>query len=183
MMSEIKTFVVDDESPARNEIKRFLELEKDFKIIGEAQDGAEALVSIENMKPHLVFLDIHMPRMSGLDLARELITLETPPVIVFVTAYDQYAIKAFEVNAVDYILKPFDQERFACTCAKIRDALKDRRLIKEKNKSLENYLEDEKRQRIAGHKRNSKERVFIHVRDVLFFSREVNRSNGSFSQR
>ncbi|OGW84568.1 MAG: hypothetical protein A3C35_05155 [Omnitrophica bacterium RIFCSPHIGHO2_02_FULL_46_11] len=169
MINKISAFIVDDETPARNELKRFLELEKDFKILGEAQDGAEAVSAITDLKPSVIFLDIHMPKMSGLDVARELYLLETPPLIVFVTAYDRYAIQAFEVNAIDYLLKPFDRERFARTCAKIRDALSNQRLLREKAKSLGNYLEEDRRLRITGRKRNSKEKILIHIRDVLYF--------------
>lgn len=165
----ITALIIDDEAPAREELKRFLQNESDFMIAGEAKDGKEALEAIARLKPSVVFLDIHMPELDGLEVATKLIELESPPLVVFVTAYDQYAIKAFEVNAIDYVLKPFDRDRFAKTCQRIKDAVKDRSAAKEKLASLTDYLTANKPLKITGHKRNSKDRVFIHPAEVLYF--------------
>jgi two-component system LytT family response regulator len=107
----MRVLVVDDEAPARNKILRFLEADPEVEVVGEAANGSEAVERIATAKPDLVFLDIQMPGMDGFEVIRAL----APPLprLVFVTAYDQYAIQAFEVHAFGYLLKPFDQERFA----------------------------------------------------------------------
>ncbi len=106
----IKTIIVDDEPLAREKLRGFLEKESDVEIIGECRDGREALEAIESEKPDLVFLDVQMPEMDGFEVLENL-DPEALPTVIFVTAYDQYAIKAFDVHAVDYLLKPFDRER------------------------------------------------------------------------
>ncbi len=104
----MKTIIVDDERLAREELKSLLESYKDLEIIGEYKNALEAKEAIEKDTPDLVFMDIQMPGESGLDL---LAGLKNPPRTVFVTAYDEYAMKAFEVNAYDYLMKPIDPER------------------------------------------------------------------------
>ena len=109
-MKSINILIVDDEQPARRKIRSFLSEETGIGSIIEAEDGVEAVRLIHEKKPDLVFLDIQMPVMTGFDVIGA-VGVEQMPVIVFVTAYDQYAVHAFEVQAVDYLLKPFDQER------------------------------------------------------------------------
>jgi DNA-binding LytR/AlgR family response regulator len=165
----IKTLVVDDEMPARNELKRFLKGEPDFAVLGEASDGETALAEVMRLKPQVVFLDIHMPKRTGLEVAASLAETDLPPVVVFVTAYDEHALEAFEVNAIDYVLKPFDRERFKKTCMKIRRALSDQKEAKKRLTDLSQYLVQKKFPSLVGHKRQSKDRVFIHPRDVYYF--------------
>lgn len=105
----IKAFIVDDEPLAREVVKKQLQKHADIVLVGEANDGFEALKLIPEAKPDLLFLDIQMPKINGFELL-ELLT-ETPSVI-FTTAFDEFALKAFEVNALDYLLKPFSEERF-----------------------------------------------------------------------
>lgn len=106
----IKAIIVDDEQPARNRLRLMIEeLDADITVIGEASDGKEAIGMVRNEKPDLLFLDIQMPVLDGFDVI-DLLGEECPPVI-FVTAYDEYAIKAFDVHAVDYLLKPVRKER------------------------------------------------------------------------
>ncbi len=107
----IKTIIIDDEPLAREKLRGFLENEADIEVIGECRDGREALETIESEKPDLVFLDVQMPEMDGFEVLDN-VEPESLPTVVFVTAYDQYAIKAFDVHAVDYLLKPFDRQRF-----------------------------------------------------------------------
>ena len=107
----IRTVIVDDEPLARDGIRLRLAGARDIDVIGEAEDGAAAVELIRDELPDLVFLDVQMPGMSGFDVLAA-IAGEHLPVIVFVTAYDQYAIRAFDVHAVDYLLKPFTKERF-----------------------------------------------------------------------
>lgn len=104
-----KVIIVDDESAGRKLIKEYLEDFKDLILLGEANNGVDAVKIINEFKPDLVFLDIQMPGMTGFDV---LTHLEELPQIIFSTAYDQYALKAFDVHAVDYLLKPYTKERF-----------------------------------------------------------------------
>ena len=100
-----RCLIVDDEMPAREELKYILNSTKDVEVIGEASHGMEALELIDKLRPDIVFLDIQMPQMSGIDVARKLLHKEHRPMIVFVTAYNKFAVEAFEVNAIDYLLK------------------------------------------------------------------------------
>ena len=104
----MRILVVDDEQPARERLKRLLADIEDVELIGEAEGGPQAVELIEREQPDLVLLDIQMPGLDGFGVIE---ALEEPPPIVFVTAYDEYAIHAFEVNALDYLLKPFSKER------------------------------------------------------------------------
>ena len=106
----MNTLIVDDEALARRGLKHRLQHTPDVHIVGEARNGREALAMIRQHRPDLVFLDIQMPGLNGFDVLRELDPRELPSV-VFVTAFDEFAIKAFEANAVDYILKPIESER------------------------------------------------------------------------
>lgn len=118
----IRTMVVDDEPIARHSVVRLLREEADMSLIGEFGDGASALEAIRRLKPDLVFLDIQMPEMTGIDVAASL-GEGSLPATVFVTAYEQYAVRAFEANAVDYLVKPFSRERFDATLRRVRRRL------------------------------------------------------------
>jgi DNA-binding LytR/AlgR family response regulator len=119
-MSKLRVLIADDEQPARNKMKRLLSKFDDVEVIFIAENGLEALENIQNQKPDLVFLDIEMPGMNGLEVA-ENIDLEQMPAVVFATAYSEHAIKAFEINAMDYLLKPFNEERLRATIDKISE--------------------------------------------------------------
>ncbi|HYE65769.1 MAG TPA: LytTR family DNA-binding domain-containing protein [Pyrinomonadaceae bacterium] len=123
---KIKTLIVDDEPLARRNLRALLKTDPDVEIIGEAGSGAEALRLIGKQSPDLVFLDIQMPEMSGFDVLEQ-IEAESIPIIIFVTAFDRYALRAFEVHALDYLLKPFDDARFekALRQAKIQHEQRD----------------------------------------------------------
>lgn len=108
-MEKIKTLIIDDEKLARQIVRKYLEDKPEIEIIGECQNGFEAVKMIGELSPDLVFLDIQMPKINGFELLE---LIENPPAIIFSTAFDQYALKAFEVNAIDYLLKPFSKERF-----------------------------------------------------------------------
>jgi len=110
--SKIRTLVVDDEPLARSNLAVLLRLDLEIEIVGECGSGAEALAQIRRAKPDLVFLDVQMPECDGFDVL-ELLGKDLPPAVVFVTAYDQYALRAFEAGALDYLLKPFDNTQFA----------------------------------------------------------------------
>lgn len=121
-MRKIRTLVVDDEPLARERIRALLAEEADVEVVGEARDGEEAVKAILAHEPDLVFLDIQMPRMDGFEVIRT-VGPDNMPLVVFVTAYDQHALKAFDVRALDYLLKPFDRERFAESIGRVRDAI------------------------------------------------------------
>jgi two-component system LytT family response regulator len=122
--SQIRALIVDDESPARSRIRQLLRDEADFKIIGECANGREAIETIKQQKPDVVFLDVQMPGLSGIDVCHAISAdSNPPPLLVFVTAYDQFAVKAFEVHAIDYLLKPFDRERFKQALCHIRQQI------------------------------------------------------------
>jgi two-component system, LytTR family, response regulator len=108
---KLKAIVVDDEPLARERIRRLLEPETDIEVVAECADGREAVEAIEAAKPDILFLDIQMPELDGFAVL-EAVGAERMPAVVFVTAYDQYALRAFESHALDYLLKPYDQERF-----------------------------------------------------------------------
>lgn len=115
----MEVIIVDDEPAGRRTLREYCAAEPDLQVIGEYGDGAAALAALRAHVPQLLFLDIRMDLMSGIDVARAL-DPRTLPSIVFVTAYDSHALEAFEVSAVDYLLKPFDQERFRRTLARVR---------------------------------------------------------------
>lgn len=111
---KIRALIVDDEPLARRRIRSLLSNDSSVDVIGECSDGHKAVSAINELAPDLVFLDIQMPAMDGFEVIKT-IAVERMPTVVFVTAYDQYALKAFEVNALDYLLKPFDRNRFQKT--------------------------------------------------------------------
>jgi two-component system LytT family response regulator len=110
-MNTIKALIVDDEPLARERIKRFLTDERDIELVGECADGQEAVSAIQTLEPDLVFLDIQIPELDGFGVL-EAVGVEQMPAVIFVTAYDRYALQAFDVNALDYLLKPYNRERF-----------------------------------------------------------------------
>src|SRR4030095_4070255 len=120
-MMKIRTVVVDDEKPARDRLKRFLAEHADFEVVGEAGDGESAVRVIDSLRPHLVFLDVRMPEADGFQVLER---LEHVPRVVFATAYERYAVQAFEVHSIDYLLKPFDRRRFSATLAHVRDEMR-----------------------------------------------------------
>src|SRR5688500_17546888 len=109
----LQTIVVDDEQLARDELCFLLHRVGDVEVVGQASNGVEALRMIEAHEPDLVFLDVQMPGLNGFEVARRLVERELETHLVFVTAFDQYAIEAFNVSAVDYLLKPVEPERLA----------------------------------------------------------------------
>jgi two-component system LytT family response regulator len=112
--TKIRALIVDDEPLARKRIRSLLAQDSSVDVIGECSDGYKAVSSINELTPDLVFLDVQMPAMDGFDVIKT-IGPERMPTVIFVTAYDQYALKAFEVNALDYLLKPFNRSRFQKT--------------------------------------------------------------------
>jgi len=116
MNNIFRTLIIDDEEPARNIIKQYLSDFSSIEIIGECADGYSGIKAINELKPDLVFLDIQIPKLTGFEILE---LIENKPFIIFTTAYDQYALKAFDANAIDYLLKPFTKERFLQALHKI----------------------------------------------------------------
>lgn len=123
----MRVLVVDDEAPARDELIYLLKQHSDLEVVGQAEDAETALQLIRKERPEVVFLDISMPGSTGMEAARQMTKLSEPPLVVFATAYDQHAVEAFEVNAVDYLLKPFAEERVTETIEKLRKILGQRK--------------------------------------------------------
>lgn len=118
----MKTILIDDEPLARSILAELLEDEKDIEIVASCNDGFEGMKAIQEHQPDLIFLDIQMPKITGFELLE---LLENPPKVIFTTAYDEYALKAFEVNALDYLLKPISVERLQKSLDKVRTQIKE----------------------------------------------------------
>ncbi|MEZ9568401.1 LytR/AlgR family response regulator transcription factor [Vibrio splendidus] len=120
----VTAIIADDEALLRHHLDKSLaEVWPELEIVSKAQNGLEAMQSIQQLKPDVAFLDIRMPELDGISLAKQLNKLDSPPLIVFITAYDEYAVKAFEHNAMDYLLKPINEERLLATCQKVQARL------------------------------------------------------------
>jgi two-component system LytT family response regulator len=122
----MRVLIADDEAPARDKLNRWLSGQPDIEVVAQVADGIAAARAIEEAKPHAAFLDIQMPGCSGLEVASQL-DQEQAPLIVFVTAFDEHAVRAFDLNAVDYLLKPYDKERFVRCLARVRERFQDTR--------------------------------------------------------
>jgi two-component system, LytTR family, response regulator len=120
-MSRIRALIVDDEPFARDRVRRLLAGDADIEVVGECADGFEAVVAIQSTQPDLLFLDVKMPGKDGFEVLEEVAT--PAPVVIFLTAYDQFALRAFEACALDYLLKPFDEERFEKALSRAKAAL------------------------------------------------------------
>jgi two-component system LytT family response regulator len=141
--SEIKVLIVDDELLGRKRIRSLLSEHDDIKIVAECVNGREAVEAIQNLKPGLVFLDVQMPETDGFEVV-EIIGSENMPAVIFVTAYDEYAIRAFEINAVDYLLKPFDKERFEKAVDRAKREIKRQESPTEIRENLRELLKEVK---------------------------------------
>jgi len=122
---KVRTLIVDDETLARERLRQLLQDEPEIELLGECADGTEAVEVIQRQSPDLIFLDIQMPELDGFGVLQAM-TSTPAPVVVFVTAHDKFALRAFEVHAADYLLKPFDRERFKKALARAMDRVKHR---------------------------------------------------------
>ena len=134
-MEKLRVLIADDERPARAFLKGVLKSFGEVEVVGEAENGAEAVEMIRALKPDLALLDLQMPEVSGLEAVR-LLSKEDVPLIAFVTAYDHYAIQAFELNAVDYLLKPVERERLQVTLERASERLEQADWRPEENEKL-----------------------------------------------
>lgn len=124
--NQMRVLIADDEALARRRVREMLRGDPDVDVVGECSNGSETLEAIASLKPDLIFLDIQMPGTSGIDVASSF-QAALNPLVIFVTAHDQYAVRAFEIDAVDYLLKPFDRERFEQTLERAKTAFRTQR--------------------------------------------------------
>lgn len=172
-MKKLSVIIIDDEPLARERIRELLKVDGEIEITAECKDGKEAAEKINKHKPDLIFLDIQMPKMNGFDVITK---LEKIPAIIFVTAYDEYAIKAFEINAMDYLLKPFDKERFHTALSRAKDSLSnDTPVLNEKIASLLSGLEKQKDNFVERFVIKSGGRIyFVNASEVDWFEADGN---------
>jgi two-component system LytT family response regulator len=167
MHKPLKTIIIDDEQPAIDLLKHYLEQFGQIEIIKECNDGFCGLKAINELKPDLIFLDIQMPKLTGFELLE---LLDEKPMIIFTTAYDEYAIKAFEINAIDYLLKPFSEERLAEALKRVESKLVNEPDANKYPELIQTVGEKEYIQRIvvkSGHKI-----VFIPVENIIYMESE-----------
>jgi len=157
----IRTLIVDDEPLARRGIREHLAQQRDVVIIEECRDGREAVAAIKQHSPDLVFLDVQMPELDGFQVLQA-IGAERMPAVIFVTAYDKYALQAFEVHALDYLLKPFNADRFSKAFQRARLQL-EQRSISDLSNRLQSFLDDLKPNQ------KYKERLAIKSAGRIFF--------------
>ena len=170
-MKSISTLIVDDEKPARKKVRAFLEAEELVSVILEAENGISAVQLIQEKNPDLVFLDIQMPGMTGFEVI-DAIGIDKMPALVFVTAYDQFALNAFEVQAVDYLLKPFDEERFKKSFQRVFNQIQK---SEDHSTTLTGLIQQINKEKKYSHRILVSEGVkyfFIKIDDILYVSAE-----------
>ena len=171
----IRALIVDDEPLARTGVQQLIDPLDDVTIVGEATDGDEAVREIAAQEPDLVFLDVQMPEMSGLEVVRE-VGVEDMPLTIFVTAYDQYALEAFEAHALDYLLKPIEEDRFDEAMERAREQLRRAEadtLNQQLQGLLREYADEEDRDGIERFTVRSRDRIyFVDVEDVQWIESE-----------
>ncbi len=136
MSEKLQTLIIEDEELARNLLRSYLKDHPDVEIIGECENGFDGVKTINDKKPDLVFLDIQMPKITGFEMIE---LLDFKPQIIFTTAYDQYALKAFELNAVDYLLKPFSKDRMLAAIEKVKHRIQNAEESDQKLEELTNF--------------------------------------------
>jgi two-component system, LytTR family, response regulator len=168
----ITVLIVDDEPPARRGLRALLEEQADIEIVGEARNGREAIEAITTLQPALVFLDVQMPEGDGFDVIRA-IGVEKMPVVVFATAFDQYALSAFEAHALDYLLKPYDRARFDAALDRARTQLR-RQTVDDRLLAFVDRIENRARYLSRFTVRNGTRTQFIPASSVDYLEAESN---------
>jgi two-component system LytT family response regulator len=163
----LRALVVDDEAPARRKLLRLLGRHPDIEIVGEAASAQDALAQVHGQRPDLLFLDVEMPGTDGLGVARTLLGESAPPRIVFVTAHAEHAVRAFEVEAIDYILKPVDEDRLHAALARVRRAGAANELSSAQLERLVAQLRPEPAYRERILVEQGERAFFVAVRDVV----------------
>jgi DNA-binding LytR/AlgR family response regulator len=163
----MRALIVDDEDLARSRLRKLLEAHPNVEIVGEARDGVEALGEITRLKPGLVFLDVQMPGLNGLEVLRTLPPGEPWPLVIFATAFDRYALEAFDANAVGYLLKPIDREKLAAAVARAdRLTPKEAEVERERLDALAEATKDELGHLVA---RFRSRRLLVPVQEAFAF--------------
>jgi two-component system, LytTR family, response regulator len=171
---QANVLIVDDEPLARDRIRELVKSDHSIQIIGEAHNGSEAIAAITSLEPDIVFLDVQMPDMDGFEVLKR-VQGKTLPLIIFVTAYDEHAIRAFEVHAIDYLMKPFDRKRFGQALAHAKSLIKRRDLPdKERIKLFLKELTNEARYLERFSIKNGETVVFVRAEDVESIEAEGN---------
>jgi two-component system, LytTR family, response regulator len=154
--SSLRIIIVDDETLARKRLRSLLQRQEGLEVVAEASNGPEAVEAVLEHSPDLLFLDIQMPEMNGFEVLEALGNeLESLPLVIFVTAFDEHAVRAFEVYALDYLVKPVERERFAATLERARETLSSRRRerLDQRMERIESLLHD--------HRRNEPRKTFV----------------------
>ncbi|MBA2646447.1 MAG: response regulator transcription factor [Pyrinomonadaceae bacterium] len=174
-MTKIRALIVDDEPLARERVKRFLAGEPDVEVIGECSDGIQTVEAIETLKPDLIFLDIQIPEADGFAVIEKIGVEKLPPVI-FITSYDQYALRAFDVHAVDYLLKPYNQERFQLALERARAQLQNGQtdVLDERLRSLLESLKPEQKYLERLMIKSSGRVIFLRTEEIEWIEAEGN---------
>ena len=167
--TRIRTLIVDDEPAARRGVRLLLERDPAVEILGEATGGIEATEWINREKPDLVFLDVQMPGCDGFEVLAK-VGLSAPPAVIFVTAYDEHALRAFDVNAIDYLLKPYDDARFAAALQRAKQAVRQREAdsVNSQLSQLLSYLQHDAAQATAQTAAQG-ERILLKSSGEIFF--------------
>ncbi|HKR96374.1 MAG TPA: response regulator, partial [Candidatus Angelobacter sp.] len=169
----LSAVIVDDEQLARDELSYLLKSVDDVSVVAQGHNGLEAVNLVKEFAPDLLFLDVHMPGLNGFAVLKKLLDKKIPlPQIVFATAYDQYAVKAFEVNAIDYLLKPFDKKRVNQAVEKARRKIQGTAPGSEKLDTLMKLLESQRPQNSKVLLRSTGRLLLIDQKDVCFASIE-----------
>lgn len=161
-MTILNILIADDETPARNRLRDLISDIANVKVVAEAQNGKEAIEQAELHTPDLILLDIRMPLMDGIEAAQHLQRMKIPPKLIFTTAYDAYAIKAFELNAIDYLLKPIRQERLEIALSKVRALLPTQIEALKPLQTARTHLSIHERGRV----------ILVPLNDVIYFRAE-----------
>lgn len=175
MTQKIRTLIVDDMLLARKRIRRVLNEDAEIEIIGECADGEQAIAAVRGLKPDLMFLDVQMPEKDGFEALAE-IGAENAPVVIFVTAFDHFALRAFEVYALDYLLKPFDEDRIKQTIKRAKEQIRSRKTGETDERFralLENFKSEPKYLRRLTVK-NRGRTIFLAVDDIDYIVSEGN---------
>ena len=168
-MSKIRVIVVDDEAEARQGIRQLLANDQDVELLSVCRNGLEAIQEINASAPDLVFMDIQMPEINGFDVLNS-IKLDPFPMIIFITAYDQYALKAFEIHAIDYLLKPFTNDRFYRSLEYAKQQIRESgdEAHQKINSILKGYANDADPDRLI-HENHSQNRIVIKSSGKIYF--------------
>ncbi|HVF28556.1 MAG TPA: LytTR family DNA-binding domain-containing protein [Pyrinomonadaceae bacterium] len=174
-MTKIRALIVDDEPLARERVKRFLAGEPDVEVIGECSDGIQTVAAIETLKPDLILLDIQIPEADGFAVIEKIGVEKLPPVI-FITSYDQYALRAFDVHAVDYLLKPYNRERFQLALERVRAQLQNGQtdVLDERLRSLLESLKPEQKYLERLMIKSSGRVIFLRTEEIEWIEAEGN---------